>query len=167
MDITKKKIIKAILIIVLIIIILLLNWLFLGGRSFSKYKKKLDSNSLTEIAEPVFTVDGASNILIDGIDDTVYEFSVRNYDNFSTSEVDLDYTIQIVNNSGANLEFILTKDGKTVSLNNNKTNSISLSGLKKQTDNYKLQIKYHNNPAIAYDITGNVQIKIEAVQAKK
>ena len=122
MDITKKKIIKAILIILLIIIILLLNWLFLGGRSFSKYKKNFGSNSLTEIAEPVFTVDGASNIQIDGIDDTVYDFSVKNYDNFNTSEVDLDYTIQIVNNSGADLEFILTKDGKSISLSNNKTN---------------------------------------------
>lgn len=165
MDITKKKILKAILVIILIVIILLLYWLFLGGRSFSKYRKNVNGNSATQVAEPVFQVDGASNILIDGIEDTIYNFSVKNYDETGISNTKMQYYVQIVNNSKANLEFILTKNGQAISLNSNKTNLISLSSNQKQDDNYELRIKYHNDDAIIGDIDGNVQIKVEAVQA--
>lgn len=164
MDITKKKILKAILIIILIIIILLLYGLFLGGKSFSKYRKNMNSNSLTDVAKPIFNVDGASNILIDGIEDTVYSFSVKNYDNTGISDTEMQYYIEIVNNSRADLEFILTKNGQSISLNSNKTNLISLSSNRKQDDNYELRIKYHSDGAIIGDIEGNVQIKVEAAQ---
>lgn len=167
MKITNKKIIKTILVIILIIIILLLNWIFLSGRTYSRYKNQIQGESLTTVAKPVFVVDGAESILIDGIEDTTYEFSVKNYDGFSVSEVDMDYTIEIVNNSKADLEFILKKDGKQVSLNKNITGNISLSSLKKQIDNYELLIKYHNNAATVGDISGNVQVKVIAVQAQK
>lgn len=168
MDIKKKKVIKAVLIVILIIIILLLWLLFSNGKSFSKYKSNINANSTTEIAKPIFTVDGASDILIDGIEDTVYNFSVKNNDETGISEVDMNYYIQIVNNSQADLQFILMKNGKSVSLDgNNKTNLISLASLTKQNDEYQLRIKYKNNPEITSDIDGNVQIKVEAVQSEK
>ncbi len=167
MDITKKKILKIILIVILIIIILLLSWLFLGGRTFSKYKKNINASSLTEIAKPILNVEGDRKIKIDGIEDTLYNFSVKNYDGSDISEVDMNYFIEIVNNSKADLEFILTKNGKDINLTNNKTDLISSSGLERQTDEYQLKIKYHNNPAIVEDIDGSVQVKVEAVQATK
>lgn len=58
------------------------------------------------------------------------------------------------------------KIGQAVPLNSNKTNLISLSSNQKQDDNYELRIKYHSSNAIIGDIDGNVQIKIEAIQAK-
>ena len=167
MDVNKKKVVKIVLIVVLLIIMLLLWWLFGGGKSFSKYRKDVETNSVTEVAKPIFVTEGADDIKIDGIDDTVYNFSVKNYDENETSEVDLDYFINIENNSDADLEFILVKDGKKVPLTNNKTNTITLSSNGKQSDEYALSIKYHNNPAQTTDITGNVQIKVEAVQAEK
>ena len=168
MEIKKKKTIKFVLTIVLLIIILLLWWLFLGGSNvFAKYNREISSNSITEVAMPVFIVDGVDDIKIDGIKDTTYNFSVKNFDEKETSEVDLDYQISIENNSKADLDFTLTKDGQTVSLSNNKTNTITLSNSGKQSDNYTLSIKYNNNPAITEDITGDIQIKVEAVQAKK
>ncbi|MFG6318370.1 MAG: hypothetical protein K1W33_00675 [Clostridia bacterium] len=167
MDITKKKILKTALIILLIIIILLLCSLFLGGRSFSKYKKNFNVSSSTEIAKPILNVEGDSNIKIDGIEDTIYDFSVKNYNGSNVSEVDMNYYIEIVNTSKADLDFILTKNGKTVSLKNNKTDLISLVSTIKQTDDYQLQIKYNNNPAILTDIDGSVQIKVEAIQSIK
>lgn len=167
MDITKKKILKIILIVILIIIILLLSWLFLGGRTFSKYKKNINASSLTEIAKPILNVEGDRKIKIDGIEDTLYNFSVKNYDGSDISEVDMNYFIEIVNDSKADLEFILTKNGKDIKLTNNKTDLISSSGLERQTDEYQLKIKYHNNPAIVEDIDGSVQVKVEAVQATK
>lgn len=167
MDITKKKILKIILIVILIIIILLLSWILLGGRTFSKYKKNINASSLTEIAKPILNVEGDREIKIDGIEDTLYNFSVKNYDGSDISEVDMNYFIEIVNNSKADLEFILTKNGKDIKLTNNKTDLISSSGLERQTDEYQLKIKYHNNPAIVEDIDGSVQVKVEAVQATK
>ena len=167
MDITKKKILKIILIVILIIIILLLSWLFLGGKTFSKYKKDINASSSTEIAKPILNVEGASDIKIDGIEDTIYNFSVKNYNGLDVSEVDMNYYIEIVNNSKADLEFILTKNGQPINLNNNKTDLISSSSLNRQSDDYQLKIKDHNNPAIVEDIDGNVQVRVEAVQATK
>lgn len=168
MDITKKKILKVILLIILIIIFLVLLFFTLGARkNYAKYNKEISSSSSTEVAKPIFVVEGDSNILIDGISDKTYSFNVKNYDDTGISEVDLDYYIEIENNSDADLKFELTKDGRTVNLTNNKTNKISLSGLTKQDDTYSLKIKYTNNLAITNDISGNVQIKVEAVQADK
>lgn len=166
MDVNKKKILKIVLIVILIIIILLLGLLFFKGKSFSKYKKDINTNGTTEIARPIFEVDGSQNILIDGIEDTVYDFSVKNYNNSGVSEVALNYYIQLENNSDADLTFQLTKNGKLVNLIDNKTSLISLSALDKKSDDYQLTIKYTNNTAITNDIVGNVQVKVEAVQAE-
>lgn len=166
MDVNKKKILKVVLLVILIIIILLLGLLFLRGKSFSKYKKNINTSGTTEIAKPVFEVSGSQNILIDGIQDTVYDFSVRNYNDSGISEVALNYYIQIENNSDADLTFQLTKNGKLVNLTKNKTSLISLSGLERKSDDYQLTIKYTNNTAITNDIVGSVQVKVEAVQAE-
>ena len=167
MDIGKKKIVKVILVVILLIIMLLLWSIFFGGRSFSKYKKNINSSSMTEVAKPIFVVDGTDDIKINGVEDTVYHFCVKNYDRTGMSEVELDYYINIENNSKADLEFVLTKDGKNIPLINNKTNKITLSNESRQEDEYQLRIKYHNNPAIVQDIEGSVQVKVEAVQAEK
>ena len=165
MEVKKKKVLRFVLIVILIIIMLLL-WLgFMKGKSFSKYRKEVDSNGVSEIAKPVFQVSGDRNIKIDGIEDTIYKFNVKNYDNTGRSETDLKYTIEIVNNSEADLNFILTKDGNSITLNNNKTSEMTLLSSGTQNDEYELKIEYNNNPAIVSDIEGNVQIKVEAVQS--
>ena len=144
---------------------MLLLWLgFMRSKGFSIYRKAINSSGVSEVSKPVFVVEGNSNIKIDGIEDTTYKFSVKNYDNTGISNTNLKYFIQIVNNSQADLDFILTNNGKQVNLNNNKTGLISLSSLKKQSDEYELQIKYNNNPAVESNIEGNVQIKVEAIQ---
>lgn len=163
MDIKKKRVMRIILIIILIIIFLFL-WLGIGrSKVFSRNRKGLNMSGVSEIAKPVFVVDGNSNIKIDGKKDTVYKFCVKNYDDTGVSNTDLRYFIQVVNDSEADLDFILTSKGKKVNLNNNKTGLIALSSSKKQTDEYELKIIYNNDPAMESNIDGNVQIKIEAV----
>ena len=78
----------------------------------------------------------------------------------------MDYTIEIINSSKANLKFELLKNGTKINLNNNKTETLNLKGIQRHTDEYKLIVKYENDPAIIEDITGNVQIKVEAVQSE-
>lgn len=166
MNMKRKKGIKAGGMIIVFIVILLLCCLFFAGKSYSKYKEEIRVNSTSEIAKAVFVVEGTNNIKIDGIQDTTYDFYVKNYDETGVTEVGLDYFIEIVNHSEADLEFELRKNGQVVNLSENKTNLIFLSSLEKQQDNYQLNIKYRNNPAQISDINGNVQIKTQAVQAK-
>lgn len=167
MKIKNKRIIKIILAVLLFIIILLLFSIYLGKvKNYAKYSEAINSTGSAEIAKPVFEVDGDSSIKIDGIDDTTYVFSVKNYNQTDLSHTDLDYYIEIINNSEANLEFELLKNDVSVVLNNNKSDNFKLIHSNNQEDIFKLKIKYQNNPAIENDIDGNVQIKVEAVQSK-
>lgn len=166
MKVENKKVLNICLIVVLVALVILLLLMFLFGRTLSKYSRSVNSNSVAEVAKPVFVVDGEQNIKIDGIEDIEYTFSVKNYNFQDISDVDMDYTIEIVNSSKANLKFELLRNGTAISLNNNKTNSLNIKGIQRHTDEYKLIVKYENNPAILEDITGNVQIKVEAVQSE-
>lgn len=163
MKVKTKKAINIILVIALIIIVILLLILFCG-KTFSKFKKSINSNGIAEIAKPIFIVDGTENIKIDGIEDTIYNFNIKNYDGFEISDVEMNYTIEIVNDSEADLEFELTKNGEMQTLTNNKTEEMTINGITRTTDSYELKIKYNDNPAIVEDISGNVQIKVEAIQ---
>lgn len=154
------------IILVILIILLILFFILFLGKAFSKYKKDVNSNAVAEVATPIFVVDGTDNIKIDGIQDTVYSFSVKNYKGVDISEVDMNYTIQIVNNSEANLEFELTKNGEKVTLTNNTTDLMNLKGISRNVDEFELKIIYNDNPAVVEDITGNVQIKVEASQTE-
>ena len=162
MSVKKKKMIKVMLILILIIIMLV----FWGGRTFAKHTKHVNSRGISEVAKPVFVVDGARNIKIDGIQDTIYDFSVKNYNGDEISEVEMEYYIEIVNDSEADLEFVLTKSGQSINLENNKSSLISLLSAQKQKDDYQLQIKYSDDSNIISDIDGNIQIKVEAIQVE-
>ena len=54
MDVNKKKVVKAVLIVVLILIILLLGVLYWRGKTYSKYGKEINSESMAEVAKPIF-----------------------------------------------------------------------------------------------------------------
>ncbi len=167
MSIKKKRVVKILFTIVVLVILLLLCWILSGGKSFAKYKSETTAAHLAEIAKPVFVVDGAENIQINGMEDTVYDFQIKNYDETSVNSVNLKYDIEIVNYSEADLEFELSKNGKMVNLTENKTTLNPLKAEDKQMDSYQLKIKYHNNPAVTSDIQGNVQIKTQAIQDEK
>lgn len=167
MDIKTKKIINVTLVILLIILILILCWIYFSGKSFSRYKTTVTSNGIAQVAKPVFIVDGDNNIKIDGIEDTTYNFSVKNYDSNNISEVKTKYYIEIINNSKASLNFeLFDKENNRITLNENKTQIFELDKEIKQNDNYILKVKYKNDPAITEDIQGNVQIKVEAIQSE-
>ena len=166
MKVKTKKAINIVLIVLIIILVLFFLFMLLWGKSFSKFRTNVNSSAESSIAKPILVVDGDKNIKIDGIEDTVYEFSVKNYKGLEISDVDMEYSIQIGNDSEADLQFELVKDGKSITLKNNKTETMKLNGITRDSDNYELTIKYKNNPAILEDIEGNVQIKVEAFQSE-
>lgn len=167
MSVERKKVVKTLFTIVILIILLLFCWILIGGKSFAKYKSEANATHLAEVAKPVFVVDGAQDIQINGMEDTVYEFEIKNYDETVVNSVNLKYDIEIINHSKADLEFELSKNGERINLTENKTTLLPLKALEKQRDSYQLKIKYHNNPAVTSDIQGNVQIKTQAVQEEK
>ena len=167
MSVEKKKVVKMIFTIVILIILLLLSWILIGGKSFAKYKSEANATHLAEVAKPIFVVDGAQDIQINEMEDTVYEFEIKNYDETAVNSVNLKYDIEIINHSKADLELELSKNGERINLTENKTTLIPLKALEKQRDSYQLKIKYHNNPAVTSDIQGNVQIKTQAMQEEK
>ena len=155
-----KKIIRKISIIVILSYIIV-------GISYAKYKQGLTGNGKVSVAKPIVILDSANDVKINGMQDTPYNFSVKNYTQTQINEVNLKYFIQIINDSDADLEFTLFKDGKIVDLIQNQTEGILLSNLSKQEDDYELKIKYNDDPSIKTDIYGKVQIKVEAVQENK
>lgn len=167
MKVKTKKTINIVLLVILVILILLLLFLLFGKLSYSKFRNNVSSSGSAEIAQPVLVVDGDEKIKIDGIQDTTYNFSVKNYKGTNISETDLEYNIEIINDSKADLEFELIKNkNEKIKLDNNMTETMKLKGITRNTDNYELTIKYKNNEAITEDITGNVQIKVVAVQSE-
>lgn len=166
MDIKKRKIHKNIVNIMFVFIIVLLFFLIFTGKIFAKYKKSVISDGLANVAKPVFEVDGVQDILIRGIDDTVYNFTIRNYNESDLNEVPMQYYIEFINNSSAELSYELLKNNEKVELNNNKTNLIFLNNLEKQEDNYILKIHNIDNPEILSSIEGKVQIKVQAMQVE-
>lgn len=168
MTVKSKKMITTIFTIVAILITILLFWLTIGGESLAKLKNEAsDTKKSAEIAESVFRVDGDQMIKIDGKEETVYHFSVKNYDETKMSEVDLNYDIEILNASSSDLEFELSQNGKPVNLDQNKTDLFCLSPFEKQKHDYILRIIYQNQPANFEEIEGSVQIKTQAIQTRK
>lgn len=152
-----KKIIKKVSMIVVVFYIIV-------GISYAKYKQGLTGNGKVSVAKPILVLNSTDDVKINGMKDTKYRFSVKNYTQTEVNEVNLKYFIQIINHSDADLEFTLFKNGEMVDLIENQTEGILLCNLTKQEDEYELKIKYNDDIRIKSDIYGSVQIKVEAIQ---
>lgn len=163
-----KKILKITLIILLIILLILLLMMFFGSSTFSKFKSKVSSSGIAEIATPIFNVEGVNSIKIDKNNSSKYNFSVSNYKNTNISQVEITYYIEILNNSEANLSFSLyDANNKQVKLVDNKSGLFTLKKNITQKDNFSLYVTYTEDSTILDDIEGNIQIKVEAAQIQE
>jgi signal peptidase I len=133
------------------------NSIFFNGVSttFSKYVQSNTKNYFAKIANPVFIVEGNTEIYIDKYD-TVnnYSFSIKNYNDKNISEVNLKYRIQII--ADEQIEYkLLINDIFVVKEN---TEFILKKSIKTDRQ-YTLTI---NAPE---DYTGEVKLNIVAYQA--
>lgn len=161
----KRRIIRTVLIVAIMILLIIL-FLLLYRKSMAKYKEIINLSSEAEVATPVFIVDGLDNITVDGTaEQSIYNFTVRNYEGDDISDVGMEYYIEIVNDLGSVLSFNLSKDNKPVNLKNNKTENIKISGENKGQDNYQLAINFNKEQSQDdVDVKGEVQVKVVAVQ---
>lgn len=134
----------------------------------AKYEitKKLFVKS--NIAVPVLEVEGTEATKISDINNIgYYEFTVKNYNEKKVSDVSQEYNIEIVSNTDDTIEFELLEGDEPVNLYENKTENISIEGVKKEEHNYRLKVSYDSSKNNSEkDILEDVQIKVHSEQAK-
>ncbi len=159
----KKKELAVILIGMLIVA------LFFSGYSLGKEYSTTNIKANAKIAEPILIVENSPELEINGRKEReYYDFRVKNYrENGETTQVDLTYYIEILSQKDEAISFKLYKEGKEISLQNNKTDIMKMKKKDMQEDYYKLEIIYDKtkNKSIE-DILQDVQIKVHSEQMK-
>lgn len=135
--------------------------------SYARYIKNECLNIVQEIANPVLEVEEGKIIKIDKINNTgVYEFSIKNFNSKKISEIDSEYTIEIISDIKDVVKFELYNGEKQIQLQNLKTEPILIKGNNKIKEDYKLKIIYNDVNNIKSNIISNIQIKIHSEQEK-
>lgn len=124
--------------------------------TFSKYNKSNSKVFFAKIAEPIFIVNGNSEINIDKYN-TVnnYTFSIKNFINDDISDVSLKYKINIIADEKVEYELLLNNFLKI-----NENTEFTLNKAVKTERKYTLKIY---SPE---DYSGNVKINVLAYQDK-
>ena len=135
--------------------------------SYARYIKNECLNIVQEIANPVLEVKEGEIIKIDKINNIgFYEFSIKNFNSKKISEIDSEYTIEIILDIEEAVKFELYNEEKQVKLQDLKTEPILIKGNNKIEENYKLKIIYNDVKDIKSNIMSKIQIKIHSEQGK-
>ena len=135
--------------------------------SYARYIKNECLNIVQEIANPVLEVEEGKIIKIDKINNTgFYEFSIKNFNSKKISEIDSEYTIEIISDIKDVVKFELYNGERQIQLQNLKTEPILIKGNNKIKEDYKLKIIYNDVNNIKSNIISNIQIKIHSEQEK-
>lgn len=149
------------------IVILILTVMFSCHMSYARYIKNECLNIVQEIANPVLEVEEGKIIKIDKINNTgFYEFSIKNFNSKKISEIDSEYTIEIISDIKNVVKFELYNGEKQIQIQNLKTEPILIKGNNKIKEDYKLKIIYNDVNNIKSNIISNIQIKIHSEQEK-
>lgn len=135
---------------------------------YAKYIDTIILKNNTQIAKPVFIVEGTEISKINSINNIgYYEFYVKNYDENNISEIGFYYIIEVVSQLDESIKFELYKGDEKIELKDLKTNEIYIGANEKIEQKYKLKIIYDKslNP-IGKDILQEVQIKVHSEQEK-
>ena len=144
-----------------VIVILIIVSISFVNMSYARYIKNECLNIVQEIANPVLEVEEGKLIKIDKINNTgFYEFSIKNFNSKKISEIDSEYTIEIISDIKDVVKFELYNGEKQIQLQNLKTEPILIKGNNKIKEDYKLKIIYNDVNNIKSNIISNIQIKI-------
>lgn len=158
----KQKVNKKTLIAIIVLIIILL----FVPKVYAKYMDAIILKSNTQIAKPIFIVEGTEISKINSINNVgYYEFYVKNYDENNISEIGFNYVIEVVTELNESIKFELYKGDEQIELKDLKTNEIYIGANEKIEQKYKLKIIYDKNlNSIGKDILQEVQIKVHSEQ---
>lgn len=134
--------------------------------AYAKYIKTEKISSTNSIAKPIFIVDGEESTKISEINNIgYYEFSIKNFNETNISEVGFLYTIEVLAQTGEEIQFELYNEEKQIPLENLKTEKLSIKGNEKIEQKYKLKVIYDNS-ASGKEILEEVQVKVHSEQEK-
>lgn len=149
------------------IVILILTVMFSCHISYARYIKSERLCVVQEIANPILEVKEGSMIKIDNENNIgIYEFSIKNFNSKKISEIDSEYTIEIISDIKDVVKFELYNGERQIQLQNLKTEPILIKGNNKIKEDYKLKIIYNDVNNIKSNIISNIQIKIHSEQEK-
>lgn len=150
------------------IILIIILFLIFTPKSFAKYIETVFMKGKTEIAKPIFIVQGTEISKINSINNVgYYDFIVKNYNNNEISEVGFKYTIEVVAKEDKSIKFELYKENDKIEIENLKTKKINIDADKKIEHKYKLKVIYDKTlNDIGKDILQEVQIKVHSEQEK-
>lgn len=152
----------------LLIIILFVLLLLFSGYSFAKSIEGTIIKSNTSIAEPILVVESNPSIDITAIENTgIYTFKVKNYNETKTTDIDLKYYIEVLNDVDKSIQFKLYENEKLINFNQNKSDYRTISKETKKENVYKLEIEYDKNKSVTpNDIIQQIQLKVHTEQKK-
>lgn len=133
---------------------------------YAKYIYVDKKNAILDIATPIFIVKGGETTKISEMNNIgYYEFSIKNFNETHVSETGFVYTIEIISDTDEAIQFELYKEGTQISLENLKTEKLSISGNEKIEQKYQLKIIYDSSKGNReQDILEEVQIKVHSEQ---
>lgn len=135
--------------------------------SYAKYITTEMLKCVQEIATPVIQIKEGNIVQIDRNNNIgYYEFYVRNFRQEKISEIDFFYTIEIISDLEDNVRFELYNNEQQISLQDLKTNEISLGKNKKIEQRYKLKMTYNPAVEVSEECMEHIQIKIHSEQEK-
>ena len=155
--------------IMLILLVVIVLALFFSGYSMGKEYSIVNIDTKAQIAEPILIVENNPIIEVNGKKEKeYYEFKVKNYrDNGEITQIDLDYSIEILTKTQESISFKLYKNEEEIPLENNQTKTMKLVSKIKQEDNYRLEILYDKTKNLSQEeILQDVQIKVHSEQTK-
>ena len=135
---------------------------------YAKYIQYVEVKSSTEIAKPVFIVEGTEQSKINSINNIgYYEFYVRNYNETEISDIGFNYIIEVISKQDKSITFELYKGDENIVLENLKTEKMYIGANEKIEQKYKLKVTYNKDlNEIGKDILQEVQIKVHSEQEK-
>ena len=135
---------------------------------YAKYIQYVEVKSSTEIAKPVFIVEGTEQSKINSINNIgYYEFYVRNYNETEISDIGFNYIIEVVSKQDKSITFELYKEDENIVLEDLKTEKMYIGANEKLEQKYKLKVIYNKDlNEIGKDILQEVQIKVHSEQEK-
>ena len=133
---------------------------------YAKYIDTIILKSETQIAKPIFIVEGTEISKINSINNVgYYDFYVKNYDENNISEIGFYYVIEVVTELNECIKFELYKGDEQIELKDLKTNEMYIGANEKIEEKYRLKIIYDKNlNSIGKDILQEVQIKVHSEQ---
>ena len=163
--INKKNLNKKVLSVFFLIIIFVL----IAGFSFAKFVNQTIIKASGQIANPILEIENGTIVDINNQNQSVTcNFKIKNYNTKNEiTNTDLKYYIEILPKVKNSISIELLQNGKLISLNNGKTDYIKMQKNIKQTDEYKVNIKYDSSNTSYQDISQKLKIKVHAEQVKK